>query len=146
MAHYVVTVRSPMPAAEAFAYMADLTNFEKWDPGVVSARQVQGEGPGPDAAFEVEVKSVGGSMTLVYRTTEYDAPTKVRAVAESSRLVSDDTIIVQPDGDGSLVTYDATLRLKGVLGLFDPVLGLTFKRIGDRAANGLVAALDGAKV
>lgn len=146
MAHYVVSVRSPRSAEEAFAYMADLTNFAAWDPGVVKAEQVVGHGPGPDAAFEVQVKAVGGPMTLTYDTTEYDPPTKVRAVATSSRLTSDDTITVQPDGTGSIVTYDAKLELNGVLRVFDPLLGLAFRRIGDRAATGLVAALDGERV
>ena len=32
MARYVVHVRSPKAPADAFAYMADLTNFAEWDP------------------------------------------------------------------------------------------------------------------
>ena len=43
----------------------------------------------------------------------------------------------------SIVTYDAVLKLKGVLGVSDPLLKLAFNRIGDRAAAGLVEALDG---
>ncbi len=45
-----------------------------------------------------------------------------------------------------VVTYDAELKLNGLLGLADPLLGLSFNRIGDRAATGLVRALDGKKV
>jgi len=37
MARYAVHVRSPKPADEAFAYMADLSNFAEWDPGVEHA-------------------------------------------------------------------------------------------------------------
>ena len=41
------------------------------------------------------------------------------------------------------MTYDADLRLKGPLGrLMDPLLGLAFRRIGDRAAVGLGNALN----
>ena len=43
-------------------------------------------------------------------------------------------------------SYDADLRLKGVLRLADPLLGLAFGRIGDRAAEGLRAYLDGSCV
>ena len=49
-------------------------------------------------------------------------------------------------GAGSTVTYDAELTLNGLLGLADPLLGLSFKMIGDRAAQGLVRALDGERV
>lgn len=52
MAHYVVSVLSPKAPADAFAYMADLSNFAEWDTGVERVEQVQGRGPGPDAAFD----------------------------------------------------------------------------------------------
>ncbi len=146
MARYVVHVRSPKPAAEAFAYMADLSNFAEWDPGVAGVEQVQGDGPGPDAAFDVEVKGIAGSLTLRYHVTAYDPPDKVVAKAQSRLLTSLDTITVRDDGDGSVVTYDAELKLNGLLGLANPLLGLSFNRIGDRAATGLVRALDGKKV
>jgi carbon monoxide dehydrogenase subunit G len=146
MAHYLMHVRTPMPPAEAFAYMADLTNFAEWDPGVNHVNQVRGHGAGPDAAFDVAVKAVGRSITLRYDTVKYDAPTTVVAFAENSLLTSLDTITVTPDGSGSIVTYDAVLKLKGVLGLADPLLGFSFKKIGDRAGAGLVKALAGERV
>ncbi len=43
----------------------------------------------------------------------------------------------------AVVTYEADLSLKGVLRIGDPLLGLAFRRIGDRAAAGLRTALDG---
>ena len=61
-------------------------------------------------------------------------------------LTSLDTITVVGDGSGSVVTYDAELTLNGPLRLADPLLGLSFKRIGDRAAAGLIRALDGERV
>jgi carbon monoxide dehydrogenase subunit G len=146
MARFVVHVRSPKPAVEAFAYMADLSNFAEWDPGVDHAEQVQGDGPGIDAAFDVAVKAIRRSLTLRYQITDYDPPDKVVARAESRLLTSLDTITVRGDGGGSVVTYDAELKLNGLLGVADPLLGLSFKRIGDRAAAGLVRALDGEKV
>ena len=146
MARYLMHVRTPMSPAEAFAYMADLKNFAEWDPGVDHVNQVNGDGGAPDAAFDVAVKAFGRSITLRYDTTTYDAPTTIIAFAESSVLTSLDTITVAPDGSGSIVTYDAVLKLKGPLGLADPLLGLSFKKIGDRAGEGLVVALAGERV
>jgi len=148
MARYLMHVRTPMPPAEAFAYMADLTNFAEWDPGVDRSEQVQGDGPGPDAAFDVAVQALGRSITLRYDTITYEAPTTLVAFAESNVLTSLDTITVEPDssGSGSVVTYDAVLKLKGLLGVADPLLGLSFKRIGDRAGAGLVTALAGERI
>lgn len=146
MARYVVSVKSPRPQKEAFDYMADLSNFAEWDPGVESARQVEGSGPGPGTAFDVAVRTAGRTMVLRYEVTAFEPPTKVVARAESTTLVSLDTITVEGDGEGAVVTYEAALDLKGALRLFDPVLGVAFKRIGDRAAAGLVSALDGTRM
>ena len=146
MARYTTHVRSPRPADEAFAYMADLTNFAEWDPGVTDARQTEGDGPGEGAAFDVTVKAVPRPLVLTYRITAWEPDRTFTAVAESSTLRSVDTITVAPHDDGCTVTYDAELTLRGVLALADPVLRLVFGRIGDRATAGLVEALDGAVV
>lgn len=147
MARYVVHVRTSMPRAEAFAYMADLTNFAEWDPGVDRVVQVQGDGAGPGPAFDVVVKVTFSKMTLRYKTVAYDgASTTMTVLAKNAVITSTDTITVEADGNGSIVTYDAELKLKGLLGLSDPLLGLTFNRIGDRAAAGLVKALSGERV
>jgi carbon monoxide dehydrogenase subunit G len=143
MARYSTTVRTPRPPAEAFAYMSDLRNFALWDPGVTRVTQVHGEGGGPKSVFDVVVRSVGGGTTLQYITTRYDEPRSVQVEARSSMLTSIDRIDVVADGAGSLVTYDAELRLNGVLGVFDLGLKPVFNRIGDRAAAGLARALDG---
>ena len=146
MARYVVHVRSSKSPAEAFAYMADLTNFAKWDPGVLKVTQVKGSGAGPDSEFDVSVKSIGGSTTLRYRIISFDSPGSVVAQARNRFLSSLDTITVRADGDGSIVTYDAALTLNGPLGLADPLLAPAFKKIGDSAAAGLVKALDGTRI
>lgn len=144
MARYRMTVRTDLTPADAFAYMADLRNFAEWDPGVSSAQQVAGTGPGLDAAYDIEAS---GSM-LRYDVDLYEPPATIRARASNRFITSVDTITVSPDsvGPGSIVTYDADLTLNGALRVGDPVLRLVFKRIGDKAAAGLTAELSGTRV
>ena len=137
MARYVTTVRSAKTPQEAFAYMADLRNFAEWDPGVKAVRQVKGTGGGPDAVFDVTVAGPVLDLTLRYVTEEHDAPRTLLVVARSSMFTSIDRITVEPDGTGSVVTYNADLRLNGVLRVGDLGLRLVFGQIGDRAAAGL---------
>ena len=137
MARYVTTVRTAKTPQEAFDYMADLRNFAEWDPGVKAVRQVQGAGGGPDSVFDVTVAGIGRDLTLRYLTEEYDAPRNLLVVARSSVFTSIDRITVEPNGTGSVVTYDADLRLNGVLRVGDLGLRLMFGQIGDRAAAGL---------
>ncbi len=146
MARYTVSVATPMPADEAFAYMADLRNFVQWDPGVTNVEQVEGDGAGAHTAFDVTVKAFPKKIVLRYHTTTFVPPTTVVARAQSKLLTSLDTVTVTPDGDGSIVTYHAELTLNGPLKLADPLLRMTFGKIGDRAAAGLIAALNGARV
>ncbi len=147
MSRYVVHVRTAMPPAQAFAYMADLSNLAEWDPGVDRAEQVAGDGAGPGAAYDVSIKVPLRAMTLRYETVASDgSSTTMTAVAENAFITSRDTITVEVDSSGSIVTYDAELKLKGLLGLADPLFGLMFNQIGDRAAAGLVEALSGERV
>ncbi|MDH3682960.1 MAG: SRPBCC family protein [Acidimicrobiia bacterium] len=146
MARYVVHVQSPCEPGEAFDFMADLTNFADWDPGVIEASQVVGEQPEQDAAFDVMVKAIPRPLVLRYQLVTFDRPTTVVARAQTPLLTSLDRITVTQADEGCIVTYDAELTLNGPLGLADPLVGLAFKRIGDRAADGLVRALEGRKV
>ena len=146
MARYVVSVESPKPPMEAFDYMADLSNFAQWDPGVQSAEQVEGDGPGHGAAFDVAVRTAGRTIVLRYHVTLHEPPNKIVARAESGTLVSLDTMTIDAKDSGTVVTYDAELKLKGALRVFEPLLALAFRRIGDKAAAGLVTVLDGERV
>ena len=142
MARYVTKVRTSRAADEVFAYMADLRNLVDWDPGVKGAVLVDGEAGSEHAVVDVTVSGT----TLRYTTTGFEPSTMLVVRAESSTLVSIDRVAVLDEGDSRVVTYDAELHLKGVLKVADPLLGVAFRRIGDRAANGLRRVLAGEKV
>jgi carbon monoxide dehydrogenase subunit G len=139
MARDTVGVVSPWTPEQAFAYMADLRNFAKWDPGVSEAELVEGDSPGPGAAYRVKASRT----TLRYETKDYRPDEMIYVVAKTTFFESLDRITVAPDGTGSRVVYDAELKLNGLLGIFDPLLKLAFNRIGDKAGTGLIAALEG---
>lgn len=143
VARYSTTVETPLSQEEAFAFMADLTNFASWDPGISRARKVGG-GAGVGAVYDLTVSS-GTRPTLRYEVVAYDEPRSLRVVARTRTLTSTDDIRVEPraDNKGSRVTYDAELTLAGPLRLFDRGLQVFFDRLGDRAAAGLRKALRG---
>ena len=51
MARYRKSIQTLLSHAQAFDFMADLRNFESWDPGVSTSEQVKGDGPGPEAGL-----------------------------------------------------------------------------------------------
>jgi carbon monoxide dehydrogenase subunit G len=144
MARYTTSVQTPLPPAEAFAAVADASRFAEWDPGVKRSVRVAGAGIGVGTAYDITVSS--GGATMRYEVKECDAPRRILLTSKTSLLKSVDEISVRPVGTGSVVTYDARLTLNGLGGLFDPLLGLAFRRIGDRAAAGLREFLKGTAV
>jgi len=143
MPHYATSVRTPWSIERAFDYLSDLEHFADWDPGVKRAVQVAGSGPGLGSAYDVTVGGVGRDLTLRYETVAIDAPNRIEVRAETGTLRSVDVMtFVEHDDGGCTVTYDADLALKGVLGVGNPLLGLAFGRIGDRAADGLRRTLE----
>jgi carbon monoxide dehydrogenase subunit G len=140
MARYVTTVHTPRPPDEAFAFMADIEGFARWDPGISHARRVGGVDGVPGATYDLTIAG-WPSTVLRYTVTDADAPRRLRLTCATATLRSIDDISVAPADGGARVTYDARLELRGPLRWFDPILARVFRRIGDRAASGLTAAL-----
>jgi uncharacterized protein YndB with AHSA1/START domain len=141
VARYVGPIESPISPEQTFDYLADFSSVAEWDPSAVRARMLA-DAPGQGAEFEVVVRFAGRELPLRYHTIAYERPHRLVLRAETSTVVSEDTITVRPTADGgSLLTYEAELRPKGAMRLADPVIGLLFRRLGDNAAAGLRAQL-----
>ncbi|HET9124666.1 MAG TPA: SRPBCC family protein [Solirubrobacteraceae bacterium] len=136
MARYRATVDTPRPPDDVFAYLSDFSSTQEWDPGVVSAERLSAAVE-RGSEFRLVASFLGRTTPLTYRIVEYDPPRTVTFRGENATVVSHDTIIVHAAGGATRVTYDAELTLKGPLRLADPLLGLAFRRVGDRALAGL---------
>jgi hypothetical protein len=107
----------------------------------VEARRLDAGALGVGSRFHVVARVAGRDVPLEYRIIEFDPPNTVALRAESATVVSLDTITFAPSPSGTAVTYDAELGLKGLLRFLDPLLAIAFRRIGDRARDGLRHAL-----
>jgi hypothetical protein len=106
------------------------------------ARHV-GDGPiGEGSRFKLEVVFARRRVALEYSITTFDEPRRVVLSAHNSLFRSVDTITVTPESGGSSVEYDARLQATGWFRLFDPLLSLTFRRVGDHARDGLQRVLN----
>jgi hypothetical protein len=143
VARYRMSLTTEWTQQAAFDYLADIRNFAKWDPGVVSSvrfpEQDSGLPPGFGATYDVTVKAVTSS-TLRYQIEHFEIPNRLVIRASNRWIRSIDEITIAPKAvgvAGCTVTYDAELTLQGVLRVFDVGLAIAFRRIGDRAADGL---------
>lgn len=139
MATYETTAETSWPIEVTFDYLAEFSNVSEWDPGVNAARTITEEALSEGARFEVEVADLfGRPLELTYETIEIERPDRAVIRAENATIISLDTLTFEELADGGTrVTYHADLKLKGPLRLADPILRLAFKRIGDKARNGL---------
>ncbi len=143
MARYVAAIPSSWCVEEAFSYMSDLANARFWDPSVVSAFRIDDGQLVVNTEFELTVRFAGRNKTLRYRVTSLEAPRATTFEATSGSLVSVDVLTFEPRANGCLVTYNAELRLRGVASVANPLLGVMFRRLGDRARDSLREILGG---
>lgn len=141
MAKYETEITTPLEQDDAFLYMADFRNAVEWDENTSSVKLVEGSPLEVGARYEVVTGFGGRDLDMTYRTVEIERPRRV--VLESSTSVAGirDTIEIEPDGEGSRVSYEAKILTSGLAKLLDPVFALVFKRVGDRAAESLRKAL-----
>jgi len=137
MARYKATFEAPLPRERVFDYLSDFSNTEEWDPGTVRAERV-GEGPiGEGSEFRLVASFLGRETAITYRVIGYEPTSAVSFCGENATVVSLDHVSLAPAANGTRITYDAELTLKGPLKLADPLLALAFKRVGDRALAGM---------
>jgi carbon monoxide dehydrogenase subunit G len=141
MARYRASIETLWTPAEAFAYLSDFSTSAEWDPGVIEATRVGARAAGEGTEFRLVAAFLGRKTPLTYRVVEYDRPRAVTFVGGNATVVSRDRITFETIATGTRVTYDADLRLKGLLRLAGPFLALAFPRVGDRALAGLSEVL-----
>ncbi len=138
MARYVTTIPSSLTQQEAFAYMADIRNFAEWDKGVVKVVQVEGSGAGLGTIFDVTVKGLGKSTSILrYITIEYDEFSNILVRGVNTLFTSVDRVTINQTATGCEVIYDATLTANWIIAPMNIVLGKVFNKIGDTATRGL---------
>ena len=141
MARYQATITSPHPPADTFGYLATFSNAAEWDPGVISAEQLDSGPVRPGTRFRLIVPFLRRRLALTYEVVTLVPGREVVLAATSRLLRATDRITVAADGDGATVSYEATVGPRGPLGLLDGLLRPGFRAVGDRAAAGLAQAL-----
>ena len=137
MPQYTTTIPCTWNVDEAFSYMSDFANARFWDPSVISAQRIDDGAVDENSEFELTVRVAGRDKVLRYRVTSLESPRVVTFTSSTTSLLSLDTLTFEPRTSGCEMTYSAELRFKGVAGVANPLLGLMFRRLGDRARDSL---------
>ena len=119
MTRYHATVDSRSSAAETFGYLAAFGNAADWDPGVLAGQQLDSGPVGVGTRFRLVVRVLGARMPLTYQVISFVPDREVILAAAGGLLRSTDRIVVTGGADGSTVSYDAEVRLRGPLRVLD---------------------------
>ena len=82
-------------------------------------------------------------MSLTYEVIRFVPDREVVPHAANGVLQATDRIVVTGTADGSTVSYDTEVRLRGTLRVLDPVPRPGLRAVAERAAAGLAQALSG---
>lgn len=128
--------------SEVFTYTADFSNIAKWDPGVSQSEKAT-EGPvGLGTEFDLQVRFGLGVIPMRYRITEYEPDTRVVLIGRGEPLEAVDEIRFELEDGLTLIDYTADLTFNNSLRFLGPVIFPALRKVGERALDGLVEALD----
>ena len=132
----------PQPAV-VLDYLKDFTNAEEWDPGTERCTRNDSGEIGVGSSFHNESKLAGVSTELTY-TIEKLTDSELVLVGRNETATSTDTITVVPDpeGTGSQVTYEAVIEMSGAAKLAAPAVKVLFEKVGNEVEDDMTAALD----
>lgn len=142
MPKLIRTVTTDAPIDRVFAYLADFSNSQEWDPGVTSSVARDDSGPRLGQVYDLVVTFGDRELEMVYEITAFKENRLVTLVGDGSTTHAVDTMEFSevPDG-GTAMTYTADIKLKGFLRLAEPFLGGKFKELIDKAEAGMAAQL-----
>ncbi len=136
-------IETALPLDEAFAFVADFANAERWDPGVASSVRVDDGPVGLGSRYDLGVRMRGKVAPMRYVVTAWEPMRRVVLRGSGSGVEAVDEIGFQATPSGTRIDYVADIRLTGLMRLATPFAGGTFARIAADARDGMQRALQG---
>ncbi len=126
---------------EVFAYLADFTHTQEWDPGTVTTTRVD-DGPlGVGARFHNVSEFRGKQTELEYELQVHEPWNHLVFEGNNKTVTSTDDMRLSGDATHTTLTYEATLEFKGLAKLAGPFLKKGFEGVADDTAAQLRSVL-----
>ncbi len=133
---------SPEPGT-VLEYLKDFAHAEEWDPGTESCTR-NDTGPIQVGSSWHNVSKIAGITTELTYTLEKLSEDTIVLVGRNETATSTDTmtIVPNPDGAGTRVTYEAVIEMSGAAKLAAPVIKLVFEKIGSDVEDDMTVVLN----
>jgi hypothetical protein len=131
-----------LPIHSAFAFLADFSNAQVWDPGVAWSKSVGSGQPEIGSSFRLGVRMGSRIAPMDYRIVVLQPNKRVVLQGAGSNVAAIDDIRFESRAGGTHIDYAADIRLEGWLRLLGPFTGRAFANIARNARDGMQRALD----
>lgn len=122
-------------------YLKDFGHATQWDAGTQSCERID-RGPVAEGAYWHNVSKFFGVTTeLTYKLEEL-SDHRVVFVGENQSSRTVDTITVDPQDSGSVITYVTDLEMLGTAKLLSPVMKLVFEKVAVNTERQMSAVLN----
>ncbi|HEY4190329.1 MAG TPA: SRPBCC family protein [Candidatus Limnocylindrales bacterium] len=135
-------IETTLPLDEAFAFVADFANAERWDPGVATSVRTNPGPVGVGAHYRLGVRMGGRIAPMAYEVTVYEPSRRVVLDGHGSGVYAVDEIEFVATSSGTRIDYTADIRLVGRMRLAGPFAGGALAGVGRRARDGMGLALE----
>lgn len=131
------------PLSQVFAYLADFTHTEQWDPGTVHTTRTD-DGPLALGSTFHNVSQFRGRQTeLDYRIMRFDQDEHLTFTGTNKTVqATDDMSFAAAGDDRTVLTYRAHFVFKGWARLAEPFLRRGLERIADETVEQLKPVLE----
>lgn len=110
------------PVEKVFAYLADFSHTNEWDPGTVETRRTSGDG-GVGTTYANTSEFMGRRTELSYETLVHEPPKRLQFRGTNKSATATDTLTFTPtDDDGTQVHYRADFEFGLLIRLVAPLV------------------------
>ena len=116
------TFTVPRPVGAVFAYLADFTHTEEWDPGTVSTTRTGGDG-GLGTTYANTSQFLGRQVELTYENTSFEPERELKFRGTNASSTATDWLRLRAVSDNATeIHYRADFEFHGVLRLLAPLV------------------------
>ncbi len=131
-----IVVRRPL--REVFAYVAEFSRIEEWDPAVSRAEKLTDGAPSVGSEYRIEMRA---GLTLHYTVVEFEEDARMLMDVSSRFFSAREEIFFDAAEDGTRVRYVADFDFVTPLAIVNKLFPGAMKRVGKSAMAGLEKAL-----
>lgn len=142
MAILRVQIDTSLPLDQAFAFVADFANAQRWDPGVATSERTNDGPVGVGARYRLGIRMRGKVAPMDYEITTYEPSRRVVLTGTGSGVEAVDDIRFEATATGTRIDYTADIRLRGLMRLATPFAGGALAKIARDGGDGMQRTLD----